>query len=328
MSWLYSVDTAVEAQTQAERTRAAREGLLVVLSRLTGLGSVPRSAEVSAALEQVDTLYDEFVFFERREDDITQRYLNVTFQSDAMLALVKSAGLPVWWSKRPQIIAWLVAESGGEREILGNDSAHPLVKTLHERARLRGLPIVIPLMDLDDSMAVSAADVWGKVGQTLDTAAQRYGADLVLIGRFSEQRSGELDENARYSGDWEIWLDGEPVVASFSRVDAHAVAVSAVDRVADRLAEKYAVLPRSRQRQQVAITGLNNAQSYAAMMSYLAGLEFIDRVDVTSIDATALKLTIDTRAERSQLIMLLTAEERLAVDKFYRGLDLRFAWQG
>ena len=39
-SWIYTVEQPVEAQSQEERTRAAHDGLLIVLSRVSGLASV------------------------------------------------------------------------------------------------------------------------------------------------------------------------------------------------------------------------------------------------------------------------------------------------
>ena len=45
--WLYEVAVPVENQSEAERRRASSEGLLELLTRLTGLNDVPRSPVVS-----------------------------------------------------------------------------------------------------------------------------------------------------------------------------------------------------------------------------------------------------------------------------------------
>ncbi len=326
-SWLYAVERPVEAQTDAERQRAAREGLLIVLSRITGLASVPRTPEVSAALQRPDRYYNEFVFRERR-DALNEVTLSVTltYQADAVIALCKQAALPVWWSRRPQVVAWVV-EDGGEREVLGSGSEHPVTEALVERAQFRGVPLTLPLMDLDDSLAVSAADVWGKVSQTLDAAAARYGADLVLTGRLRGM-PGVDDMTTNYRGDWEIWLDGAPLVEKFTGVDAATAAAMAVDLIADRLAERYAVLPRSVRAQRVSVVGLAGPEAYADMMRYLGSLEFIDRVDVVALSDNSLQLQVASRARAEQLLMLLTAEDKLREDKFHRGLDVQLVWRG
>ncbi len=327
-TWLYAVEQPVAAQTLDERQRAAAEGLLVVLSRLTGLASVPRSAAILAALERPEAYYNQFVFSTRDlPSGLEQRYLRITFQPAAIQNLIRSAQLPVWWSKRPKVLAWVVMDNAGERDILSSASEHPLLAELAERAASSGLPLTLPLMDLNDNLAITAADVWGKVGQSLDTASQRYAADLVLIGRLSLDRE-RLITGQPYRGDWEVWVDGKPLVDNFTGVSAQEAATRAIDLMANRLAEQYAVLPRSLKVQRLSVTGLDATADYAEFMTYLENLEFIDRVAITGLNPSAVQVALASRAEPEQLEMLLTAEGRLTRDRLYRGLDLQLIWRG
>jgi hypothetical protein len=324
--WLYAVDRPVVAQNNSERDRVAQEALLVVLSRITGLASVPRSPVIAEALTAPDNYYNRFVFFTTREaSGEPQTHLRITFQSNAVLALVKAANLPVWWSKRPNVMAWLVLEDGNTRDILSSSSDHPLVKGLRTYAADRGVTLNLPLMDLDDSLAVSPADVWGKVAQSLDAGAARYDADLVLVGRLSQTQTfdGEI-----YRGDWEVWVDGQPLATNFTTQDIDAAVRSGVDMLADRLAEQYAVLPRAQRAERLYISGLEDADSYATLMSYLTSLEFVDALDVEAIDSKRLRLSLTSRAGPEQLLSLLTAQGRLREDMLYRGLEMQLIWQG
>ncbi len=325
--WLYAVELPVNAQSDVERARAAGEGLLIVLSRLTGLSSVPRSAQITQALARAGDYYNQFVFLTGANDDQDQGYVRITFQADAVQTLINSAGLPVWWAKRPRILTWVVLDVGGEREILSSSSQHPMISALQSRARLRGLPMTLPLMDLHDQLQVTPADVWGKLGESLDASAERYDAELVLIGRVARVQTTFMDSRA-YRGDWEIWLNGEPLVENFNAASAAEAANIGVDLVANRLAERFAVLPRQLRQQRLAITGLNDPGSYADFMHYLQGLEFVDHVDVTAIDAATLHISLASRAQLEQLMMLLTVEGRLVEDKLHRGLDVQLIWQG
>jgi len=325
--WLYSVEQPVQAQTDSERARAAAEGLLVVLSRLTGLVSVPRTEQINAALARPEAYYNRFVFDARpNPEGGEQRYLQITFQAAAVQALIRDAGLPVWWSRRPAVMAWVVVDTSGERQILSSASRHPLAAALRERAQARGLPMVLPLMDLDDSLAVSPADVWGKVGQTLDSAAARYGADIVLVGRIT-RNPGFLLTTQPFRGDWEVWLQGQPVAQNFSAADAQEAAQLGLDMIADRLAEQYAVLPRPLQVQRLAVAGLQDTANYAAFMDYLRGLEFVERVAVTALTPDALHIALASRARQAQLEMLLTAEGRMSRDLLHRGPHTRYIWR-
>ena len=50
-----------------------------------------------------------------------------------------------------------------------------------------GLPVSLPLMDLDDNMAVTATDVWGRFADPVLKASQRYGAEMVVLGKLSPE---------------------------------------------------------------------------------------------------------------------------------------------
>ena len=92
--WLYEVAVPVLDQSDEERRRASEEGLQTVLSRLTGLAYVPRTPEVTEALEQVDGYYNEFRFARAPEDQLE---LVVQFDPDPVQALIRAAGLPIWY---------------------------------------------------------------------------------------------------------------------------------------------------------------------------------------------------------------------------------------
>lgn len=327
-AWLYSVELPVSAQSTAERERAASEGLLIVLSRLTGLSSVPRNDAITQALARPQPYYNRFVFVsEPTADGEQQTIMRFTFQAGAVQQLITEAQLPVWWSKRHRIMAWTVVDEDGGREILNSASAHPVALALQDRARQRGLPLSLPLMDLDDQLAVTPADVWGKVAASLDTASQRYSADLVLIGRIT-RNPGYLITDQPYRGDWEIWINGRPLVVNFDAATAEQAVGEVVDVVADRLAEQFAVLPRQLSAHRVMVTGLDDAASYAAFMSYVGSFEFVDFVGVSALDARAVEIWVNSRALPEQLEMLLTTEGRLVRDKLHRGLDLQLIWRG
>jgi uncharacterized protein len=100
-------------------------------------------------------------------------------------------------------LAWVVVEDDAGERRCSAGSEHPVADGLRERARERGLPLQLPLMDLDDQLAVDPAAVWGRLSQTLQPASERYGADIVLVGRLQQL------PDQRWVGSWEFWLDGD-----------------------------------------------------------------------------------------------------------------------
>ena len=172
------MDVPVDGRHAGARTAVSSAALAQVLSRVSGLAHVPRNARVRAALAHPEAYYNRFVFLNDDE-------LRIHFVPAAILKLVDEARLPVWSSNRPQVMAWLVVESGGEGEIV--DGNHPLAETIIARARQRGLVVKLPIMDLEDRMQVQPSVIRGRLFATLERASRRYEADVIVVGQMQQQ---------------------------------------------------------------------------------------------------------------------------------------------
>ena len=61
---MFVVDVRVEDQTASVERTATRTSLLEVISRLTGLESVPRTAEIKKALNNAESFVSEYIYTE------------------------------------------------------------------------------------------------------------------------------------------------------------------------------------------------------------------------------------------------------------------------
>lgn len=352
MPWIYTVEQPVEAQSEEERQRAAGVALLVVLSRVSGLASVPRSELVAQALENPDRYYDQFVFFSKNEQravdnsSVTtshggamykQAYVKVSFQPAAVLRLAREAELPIWWSQRPQVLAWIAVDGDGPRRIVAGASSDALDEGnavddqlrghLDAYARRRGVPLALPeaqsrqveesrerqVRELEVLPQVTSSDVWRRDIEILREASLARDGQVVAVARM-QLNAGGLNAPAelqRYSGEWRIWLGDEPVTERFRGATLEEVAAQGAAFMANLLAERYAVLPRERRRLALRIEGVDDVTRYAQLMRYLATLEFLERYQVNALRDNAVYVAVETRAQMSQLSMLLTQGERL-----------------
>ena len=341
---LYRVDQQVADQREDTRRVAAKEALLTVVSRLTGLASIPRSDIVNSALNSPDRYYSKFDYVRSQSRDRSSQVLSIrfTFQAKSVLALIRQAGLPIWWTKRPQTVVWVVVDEPGQRRILGADDRSLLVQGLLTQAVLRGLPVALPLMDLDDSILVSVSDVWGKFTDALNVASERYGAAQYLIGRFSVQ---EILGERLYSGEWQLMQvrRGENssnvpnsntpsafVAAGVRGLQAQkieGVARSGVDMAATSLAEEYAIFGRNPRNHEISVSGLDSLQSYSKLVAYLQEFEFVERVDVLALQGNVISLQIFSSATLDRLLSLLAMEGRLTNATAAEAQPL-LVWQG
>ena len=338
--WLYEVAVPVENQSDRERNRASSEGLLKLLTRLTGLTYVPRTPEVTAALAQPDSYYNEFRFSrvelasraappaagEPQQADAPRSQLELVIQFDPepVQGLIRSAGLPIWRAQRERVLVWAVVAGDNGRQIVGAASDLPLVAGLNERARDRGLPLTLPLLDLEDQLAVDPAAVWGRLSQVIDPASRRYGADVLLLGRISADAAGG------WRSDWEFWVDGVVVPFEAEHLDLMAHGLEAVDVLADELAARRVVHGRQAGQIQLAVSGVRTPADYGALIGYVRGLEFVQSVGVTGMRDGRIWLLVDTPAEADRLLTTFERDRQLFNDQLAQvdSADLRLVWRG
>ena len=334
MPWLYEVEVPVGSQ--AERQRAARTGLRELLVRITGLPELPPSTEIQAALREPEKYYGRFEFSMRPQpqrvrtsgtvdnDAAEQMVVALHYEPAAVLALLRRAALPVWSADRPTVLAWIAVEEDGARRILTADSGEELVGALRRRARLRGLAVSLPVMDLADH-AITPATVWGRFWEAVESASPRYNRDLIVLGRVGRRADGS------WVSDWET---RSAVVTgdSYGRAAAVPEAVAAgVDAVADALAERFAVGGRL-DAITVTIRGASTIAAYASVLDYLRSREYIEQMEVKAVARDLLTLQLHSRSSAAQLEELLSMGGPLAAvpgsaERMPAGA-LVFAWEG
>jgi len=96
---------------------------------------------------------------------------------------------------RPDSLMWVAVSETGGRHILSSDIINPLAKSLQDAASVYGVPVTIPLWDLDDSNLLSLSDVWSLQLAPVKNAARRYPSDALLLARVYQ------DENAKWKSD-------------------------------------------------------------------------------------------------------------------------------
>jgi hypothetical protein len=317
VDWLYDVEVAVADQSAKERAVASREALLVVLKRVTGLANVPSNPVVANALESPQSYYVEYRYHEELAPGGTPSgtvpakppaktlYLSVRFAEPAVQRLVADAGLPLWSSNRPTAVVWLVMTENTDREVLGASDTNPLLLALRTHAQERGLPLVVPLMDLDEQLQVSPAVVWSGTFDVLERASQRYSADAMLIGRISHNPDGT------WTAAWQIWRQGSDERFNIESATPDEAGIAIVDRLTEELVARYAVASGDKQQLEIRVDGIANVADYGALLAYLAGLEFIDAVRINEVSPNVVQLSLGTRTQWDRLRDLLALDGRL-----------------
>lgn len=304
---LYRALVPVEGQGVAERRRALEEALFRALVKVSGQSAEVLRARLDGTVEDPVGYVQQYRYesLPPRPQDSgeTTRSLGlaVEFDKGAVDRLLRDAGLAVWGRVRPATLVWLAVESDSMRLLVSPADRPLLWETLEARARERGLPVVVPLFDLEDQAGLKAADVWGGFSASILGASRRYGSDGVLTGRFYQDASG-LDVSV-----WTLLRDGEERTWRLGDGDHRDQVRYAVDRLAEALAREFAVPgpagPTGHVDMQV--TGLATLDDYGRLMTYLEGLDAVKEVSPRGLNGTTMTLRISASVAREQLLQIL-----------------------
>ncbi len=300
VEWLYDVEVPATSQARDDQRRAARTALREMLTRMTGLRNVPMSQPIVRALNSPELYYVQYRFVQARDDG--EQRLQVSFEPKAIQELVSDAALPIWSADRPRILAWLAIREDGRVRVLDSNSEHRLAESLRQRSRQRGVPLQLPLLDLEDRELISPQAVWDGFAFSLHWASRRYDAEVVLVGRAAPVDNGD------WRTDWEFWLDGAPRQLGYSDPDIGAGAVQAMDEVADDLMQRFAVFGVDATDIEIAVRGAGSVRRYAALMRHLSNLEYVERVHLTAAARESLTLRVTTRSSVERLAELLSKD--------------------
>jgi hypothetical protein len=194
---LYNAKVIVHSQTNTERKRALQQAMGAVVLKVGGQQELLSNPTIKTGLKN----FSRYVAKYRYQRNADETELLVTFDERKINQLFEQANAPIWGSLRPQILLWLVEENGLHRttisnathssfsgDLSGNVSSqvqYNLSKTIEQFSTNRGLPILMPLMDLTDMNTISTFDVWGRFADQVQVASQRYNPESIIIIRLS-----------------------------------------------------------------------------------------------------------------------------------------------
>lgn len=330
--WLYGVEVPVSSQADTERQRASREALSTLLTRLTGMGSIPRTDAVRDALARPESYYTRYQFERRRanaanrglDDRNEQTVLVIHFEPASVQGLLRRAGLPIWAANRPATLAWVVVQRDGERVILA-DTPSEMAAALKARARERGLEVFLPVGDLQD-MALAPAEVRGRFWGRIADASARYAPDMLLVGRVEQVRDGAWRtvwalRNAPRGTPGALHVEQAEaaptaaVSASFRRraLSDRAAAEAGVDGAVAALADRFAARG-TLSAIDVTVRNAQTVRAYAFLMQHLRSREYVERFELRAVRPEAMDFRLHSRSSPRQLRELLALAGKFSVD--------------
>ncbi|MCI0591494.1 MAG: DUF2066 domain-containing protein [Gammaproteobacteria bacterium] len=284
---LYEAEVPAVDQTAVTRKQALATALRVVLVKITGDRNVASRSALVPLLEDAQHYVQQYRY--RTESPATGNgtasnteglTLWVRFDAGALDRRLRELGVSIWDQERPSTLVWLVIEDTKGRRLIGTDEPSEYAPVLTERAGVRGIPVLVPLMDLEDSGSIKSTDVWGDFAEPILKASERYHPDAVLAGRIAPVSPGF------WEGRWTLYVDGQSV-NWVSQGDLPAFVLDeGIDTLADNLATRFARTGVYTETAgvEVVVTDIFNVDEYARVLRYLQSLKAVTDVQVRRVD--------------------------------------------
>ncbi|NOI66633.1 DUF2066 domain-containing protein [Vibrio sp. 99-8-1] len=168
--------------------------------------------------------------------------LKMLFNPPQIQSLLMQAELPFWSDVRSNLVVWIVEESQYQRAILWEQSGSSAMNQFKYFADLRGLPVTIPVGDIDDVVSITAPELWGGFVSPISMASQRYNGDAVLVVRIQQSASQSTIRWTLYDEKPAFMEESKrQPLSGFSRGETHVALEQVVDEVSNYYAEKSAV---------------------------------------------------------------------------------------
>jgi hypothetical protein len=299
---LFQAEVDAAGRDTASRDAALSVALEEVLVRLTGSTESLRTPQAHDLLKKPGRFVEQFRFRETAADARQPDRLSLWVQFDgvALAREVRAAGLPYWGLERPDLLLWLAIDDRGQRYLI-SETVEPGATDARAAGKQHGLPLTLPLMDLEDQQAIQFTDVWGGFTGTIATASRRYRPQVVLTGRL---------ERSSASGDWRTaWqiTDGGNSQAWKGHAGSLVDALDAgLGDAAEWLAVRYAVVSGDSGMRSLVVEEVSSLEDYARVSAYLASLSPVDKVSVLHVEDREVEFNLKLSADASSLQQLIT----------------------
>ncbi len=281
---LYQVREPVSGQSADERNQATQRALETLVLRLTGDPKAFESAGLAELRKDPQQIISQFGF----EAGPPQTLL-VDFDPVTTDRALRKAGLAKWGSNRPAILGWWLNDSSEGSSLVGDgqSSAEPLKRA----AQHRGLPLRLPLADLDEQIVATAPNLEGSDPAPLRSASARYGADALLAVHATEA-------SGQWQAQWNLWLGDQRAQGTAQGADQAALADAVMLAVNNNLAPRFVVKPGASSVMLLQVQGMN-LDRYAELGRMLES--YGSRVKTVDGDKVTYQVTGSAEQLRAQL---------------------------
>ena len=292
----------VADQSAAAREDALQTAITQVLMRLSGRADIARAAAVSELIANPQQHLQQFYY---EDGDGSGLELVARFDAQNLRRALTQRQIPIWQTERPPVLVWFAFDSGDERALV-NAAWHQPLEALRVAVTQLGIPVIFPMLDLEDRQGVQYSDVAGGFSAPVLTASQRYATDWVLMLRLAPTDSG-------WHARWLLHHEGDHTRWQSGGVGLEEALQQGAQTLAAALRPSYATVPDLGASTQMVIRigGIDSLERFAAVEQLLAKLPGVAAARLLRTGPDWVGMQVSLNGSRDRLEQALRRHPRL-----------------
>ena len=335
---LYNAKIIVNSQTNSERKLALQQAMRAVVLKVGGQQTLLSVTEIRKAVKNVSRYVANYRY-QRNGENI---HLMVNFDENKINQLFEQINAPIWGRLRPKILLWLVEESGLTRTIVSTsthslDNNNNFPQMVEDFSALRGLPIIMPLMDLTDANNILTFDVWGRFATQVQAASTRYNPEAIIIVRLSNSSLVPLTADSerrdqkecllcqkqknQYALDWSFIADAQSY--SIDEINGQIfgeiiygptpkeLLQQALSTISDKIYQKYALMSNGDNRYIIDVANISSLKRFIKVEQFLQQLSSVKSVKLLSASGDNRRFELSLKSSGRALLASLKLNKQL-----------------
>ena len=314
---LFTVELPVADQTTSLRLESFSEAFKQVIVKVSGSDEALQSPAFERPINNSSRYVKQFRYISRsqpedEEYEIARLLLRIDFDQELIEGLLREHNFPVWGRERPSTLLVVSYDVNENIKLVSDDATPDVVEALDRAASRHAVPVLFPLMDLEDIALVSIGDIASRQYENIRLMARRYAPNALLVGQIVG-RSGE-----GWRGDWEVRFAEQVFNWTYRTPAKQEVIDQAIRHLAKILAREYALEDHRRVEQSLllSVSDLGGIDKLIKVQRYLESLNVVDSVRVAMIREDVVTYRLQLRNDPEDLQRLIEFGEVLEQEDF------------
>ena len=340
---LYQANIAINSQNSSDRAQALKKALAAVMLKIGGQQSVLDNDVIKKAVNNYRLYLSQYRYHHKTlqiadsHGNKKQLFLLASFNEEKINQVFQEANVPLWGSLRPQVLLWLVDEQGLTRTIMSNSSLSNLPFMVNEFSAQRGLPIMMPLMDLTDASEITLSDVWGRFQQPIKEASKRYFAEAIVVMRISDTSLVALDDMNKQTVesndcgllcvqpqsqehtyvldwsllDWGVVKGQQQFSQQYQGNSAQALLQQGLSDITEQIYQRYALLTTTQNDFVIDVENVDSLTTYVEVFDFLSNLSSVKSVTLVSAKGNVRRFSLQLLGSTETLLASLQLNKKL-----------------